>query len=152
MAASIATEINAFMQASFYIIVHNGFSMNFSIRGSSTQWSCARMVRMTALNMQVCAMLEDNDVVRDIIENALYYKWCFLPFSYGPNVLFHFIIFSSGWRIRGAHAGCVAAAWFVASKSPQLWHVCYPGPCHSQIWALKHQVLNHDQTGLPKYS
>ena len=25
----------SFMQASFYIIVHNGFSMNFSIRGSS---------------------------------------------------------------------------------------------------------------------
>ena len=37
MAASIATEINilSFMQVSFYIIVRNSFSMNFSIRSSS---------------------------------------------------------------------------------------------------------------------
>ena len=49
------------MQASFYITVHNSFSMNFSIRGSST-WS---RVRVTALDIQVSlqnlmAMLEDN--------------------------------------------------------------------------------------------
>ena len=30
------------MQASFYIIVRNGCSMNFSIRGSSAWWSRAR--------------------------------------------------------------------------------------------------------------
>ena len=29
----------SFMQASFYIIVHNSFSMNFSIHGSSAWWS-----------------------------------------------------------------------------------------------------------------
>ena len=28
----------SFMQASFYIIVRNGFSMNFSIRGSRAWW------------------------------------------------------------------------------------------------------------------
>ena len=60
MAASTATEIKSFMKASFYIIVHNGFSMNFSIRGSSARWS---RVRMTALDIQVSlrnptAMLE----------------------------------------------------------------------------------------------
>ena len=53
------------MQASFYIIVRNGFSMNFSIRGSSAWWSRARMVRVTALDIQVSlrnlmAMLEDS--------------------------------------------------------------------------------------------
>ena len=43
----------SFMQASFYIIVRNGFSMNSSIRGSSAWWSHTRMVRMTALDIQV---------------------------------------------------------------------------------------------------
>ena len=54
------------MQASFYIIVcmRYGFSMNFSIRGLSAWWSCVRMVRVTALYIQVSlrnamAMLED---------------------------------------------------------------------------------------------
>ena len=52
------------MQA-FYIIVPNSFSRNFSIRGSSTWWSRARMVRVTALDIQVSlrnpmAMLEDS--------------------------------------------------------------------------------------------
>ena len=52
------------MQASFYIIVRNGSSMSFSIRGSSAWWSCARMVYVTALDIQVSlrnplAMLED---------------------------------------------------------------------------------------------
>ena len=61
------------MQASFYIIVHNGFTMNFSIRGSSAWWSRARMVCMTALDIQVSlrnltAMLEDSVMSR---ENAL---------------------------------------------------------------------------------
>ena len=55
----------SFMQASFYIIVHNSFSMNFSIRGSSAWWSRARMVRVAALGIQVSlryptAMLEDS--------------------------------------------------------------------------------------------
>ena len=40
----------SFMKASFYIIVRNGFSMNFSIRGSSARWSCACMA---ALDIQV---------------------------------------------------------------------------------------------------
>ena len=53
------------MQASFYIIVRNGFFMNFSIHGSSAWWSRARMVRMTALDNQISlrnptAMLEDS--------------------------------------------------------------------------------------------
>ena len=53
------------MQASFYIIVHNGFLMIFSIRGSSAWWSRTRKVRVTALDIQVSlrnptAMLEDN--------------------------------------------------------------------------------------------
>ena len=53
------------MQASFYIIVRNGFSMNFSIRGSSAWRSHACMVRVTALDIQVSlrnptAMLEDS--------------------------------------------------------------------------------------------
>ena len=53
------------MQASFYIIVHNGFSMNFSIRGSSAYWLHARMVHVTALDIQVSlrnptAILEDS--------------------------------------------------------------------------------------------
>ena len=39
------------MQASFYIIVRNSFSMNFSICGSNTWWSCAHMVRLTALDI-----------------------------------------------------------------------------------------------------
>ena len=65
MAASIAAEINIhLMQSSFYIIVHVGFSMSFSIRGSSP-WSPARMVRVTAMDIQVSlrdpmAMLEDS--------------------------------------------------------------------------------------------
>ena len=55
----------SFMQASFYIIVRNGFFMNFSIRGSSAWWSRARMVRVTALDIQVSlhnptAILEDS--------------------------------------------------------------------------------------------
>ena len=53
------------MQASFYIIVHNGFSVNFSIIGSSAWWSRARMVCVTALGILVSqrnltAMLEDS--------------------------------------------------------------------------------------------
>ena len=53
------------MQASFDIIVRNGFSMNFSIRDSSTWWSRTRMVRVTALDIQVnlrnpTAMLKDS--------------------------------------------------------------------------------------------
>ena len=53
------------MQASFYIMVHNGFSMNFSIRSSSAWWSRMRMVHVTALDIQVSlrnlmAMLEDS--------------------------------------------------------------------------------------------
>ena len=43
----------SFMQASFYIIGCNGFSMNFSIRSSSAWWSRARMVHVTALDIQV---------------------------------------------------------------------------------------------------
>ena len=42
----------SFMQASSYIIVRNGFSMNFSIRGSSAWWSRTRMVRVNALDIQ----------------------------------------------------------------------------------------------------
>ena len=64
-AAAIATAINihSFMQASFYISVRKGFSMNFCIRCSSAWWSRARMVRVTALDIQVnlrepTAMLE----------------------------------------------------------------------------------------------
>ena len=43
----------SFMQASFYIIVHNVFSANFSICGSSAWWSRASMVRVTSLDIQV---------------------------------------------------------------------------------------------------
>ena len=56
------------MKASFNIIVHNGFSMDFSIRGSSAWCSRERMVRVvTALDIQVSlryptAMLEDSMV------------------------------------------------------------------------------------------
>ena len=39
--------------ASFYIIVRKGFFMNFSIRGSSAWWLRARMVHVTALDIQV---------------------------------------------------------------------------------------------------
>ena len=55
MAASIAMEINIQLckHPSFYIIVLNGFSMNFSIHGSSPWWSRACMVRVTALDIQV---------------------------------------------------------------------------------------------------
>ena len=53
------------MQASFYIIVCNEFSMNFSIPGSSAWRLHARIVRVTALDIQVSlrnpmAMLEDS--------------------------------------------------------------------------------------------
>ena len=53
------------MQASFDIIVRNGFSMNFSIRDSSAWWSRMRMVHVTSLDIQVSlcnptAMLEDS--------------------------------------------------------------------------------------------
>ena len=53
------------MQAYFYVIVRNGFSMNFSIRGSRTWWLLARMVHVTALDIQVSlrnptAVLEDS--------------------------------------------------------------------------------------------
>ena len=54
------------MQASFYIIVRSGFSMNSSIRGSSAWWSLhAHMVWVTALDIQVSlrnptAMLEES--------------------------------------------------------------------------------------------
>ena len=62
------------MQASFHIIVHNGFSMNFSIRGSSAWWSRARMVHVAALDIQVSlcnptALLEGS---MSVSENALY--------------------------------------------------------------------------------
>ena len=62
IAASIATEINK--KASFHITVHNSFSMNFSICGSSAWWSHVCMVHVTALDIQVSlrnpmAMLED---------------------------------------------------------------------------------------------
>ena len=65
MAASIATNQYSFMQASFNIIVCNGFSMNFSICGSSSWWSRVRMVHVTALDIQVSlcnpmTMLEDS--------------------------------------------------------------------------------------------
>ena len=63
----------SFMQASFHIIVRNGLSMNFSIRGSIARWSHARMVRLTALDIQVSlrnptAMFGGQ---HDISENAL---------------------------------------------------------------------------------
>ena len=56
----------SFMQASVYIIMRNGFSMNFYICGSSAWWSHTRMVHVTALDIQVSlcnptAMLEDSD-------------------------------------------------------------------------------------------
>ena len=55
----------SFMQASFYINVRNGFSINFSICGSSAWWSRAWIVCVTALDIQVSmcnpiAMLEDS--------------------------------------------------------------------------------------------
>ena len=60
MAASIAIEINIHfnMQASFYIIVHNSFSMNFSIRGSSAWWSraCTWCVWLPWISRSVCAI------------------------------------------------------------------------------------------------
>ena len=62
------------MQAYFYIIVRNSFSMNFSIRGSSAWWSHACMVHVTALDIQVSlhnpmAMLEDSI---NVSKNALF--------------------------------------------------------------------------------
>ena len=66
MAVSIATELNIHLcKHLFYIIVRNGISMSFSIRGSSAWWSRTRMVRVTALDIQVSlrnptAMLEDS--------------------------------------------------------------------------------------------
>ena len=65
MAASIAMEIYSFLQASSYIVVRNGFSINLSIRGSSAWWLRMRMVRVTALDIQVSlrnpmAMLDDS--------------------------------------------------------------------------------------------
>ena len=51
----------SFMQASFYIIVRNGFSVSFSIRGSSAWWSRAWQ---PWISRSVCAnptaMLEDS--------------------------------------------------------------------------------------------
>ena len=65
MAASTQRQSYSFMQASFYIIVRNGFSMNFSIHGWSTWWLSMCIVRETALDIQVSlrnptAMLEDS--------------------------------------------------------------------------------------------
>ena len=66
------------MQESFYIIVHNSISMSFSIRGSSAWWSRARMVRLTALDIQVSlrnptAMLEDSMTsVKTLYSNFFY--------------------------------------------------------------------------------
>ena len=53
------------MQASFFIIVHNNFSINFSICGLSVVRVRAHMVRVTALDIQVSlrnptATLEDS--------------------------------------------------------------------------------------------
>ena len=64
------------MQASFHIIFRNGFSMNFSIRGSSAWWLCVRMLRITALDIQVSlhnptAMLEDSMTS----VKMLYWSW-----------------------------------------------------------------------------
>ena len=53
------------MQASFYIIVRNGFSMNFSIRGSSAWWSRGRMVRVTALDIQVSLRIPTTAMLKD---------------------------------------------------------------------------------------
>ena len=55
----------SFMQASFYIIVRNGFSMNFSIHGSSAWRLHVHMVHVTALDIQVSlcnprAMMKDS--------------------------------------------------------------------------------------------
>ena len=62
----------SFMQTSFYIIVCNGFSMNFSIHGSSTWLSRTRMVRVTALDIQVSMCnLTPCWGQHDISENAL---------------------------------------------------------------------------------
>ena len=66
MAASLATEINIhFVHAFLYIIVRNVFSMNLSILGSSAWYLRARMVGVTALDIQVSlrnsmAMFEDS--------------------------------------------------------------------------------------------
>ena len=65
------------MQASFYIIVRYGFSMNFSIRGSSTWWSHTRMVGVTALDIQVSlrnpmAILDSMTSVKTLYTCAAY--------------------------------------------------------------------------------
>ena len=67
------------MQASFYIIVRNSFSMNFSICGSSAWWSRARMMRVTALDIQVSlhnptAMLEDSMTSVKMLYNKINHK------------------------------------------------------------------------------
>ena len=61
------------MQASFYIIVRNGFSMNVSIHGSSAWWMRARMVRVTALDIQVSLrnLMAMFGGQHDVSENAL---------------------------------------------------------------------------------
>ena len=75
MAASIATVGNqySFMQASFYIIVRNGFSMNLSIRGSSAWWSRAR----GCPGYLGQSAQSDGHVggQHDVGENALYGEW-----------------------------------------------------------------------------
>ena len=54
----IATENNIHLcKHRFYIIVHNGFSMNFSIQGSSAWWPRACMVHwLSWISRSVCAI------------------------------------------------------------------------------------------------
>ena len=67
MAASTATEINIDLcKHLFYITVHK-FSMNFSIRGSST-WS---RVRVTALDIQSAKSDGHVGGQHDVSENTL---------------------------------------------------------------------------------
>ena len=80
----------SFMHASSYIIVRNGFSMNFSICGSSAWWSRARMVHVTALDIQISlrnltAILEDSmmSVKTPYIESLLNKHWNMQASKYG---------------------------------------------------------------------
>ena len=63
------------MQASFYNVVRNSFSLNFSIRGSSAWWSRTRMVRVTALVIHYPGQSTQSDGhdggQRDVSENTL---------------------------------------------------------------------------------
>ena len=73
--------------------------MNFSIRGSSARWSHARMVRVTALDIQVSlrnptAMLEDSmtvseDVLLSQVGSCPRMVWYFMDYNFCNDTTIH---------------------------------------------------------------